>query len=210
MLLNYPLFLLGITFYWMIRIENVFAYLYDTQRLRRAKMESNLHQAALEFGLFGMNLGVLSSVGVVVLVNDFTGGINPGIATLNAAQAIWSLGIGAIIILPLIGALSSILTFFALSWGVMFVAKRLGGSGSFVQNAYLISRIIFPLSLVGLAAGLLSQLPLIGFVFPVGLAVGGIAVFLNVIRISNDLTLDKAAIILLAAILLGNFLFSAS
>jgi hypothetical protein len=194
----------------MIRIENVFAYLYDPQRLRKAKKESNLPQAVLEFALFGMNLGVLSSVGVVVLVSDFSGGLHPGTAALNAAQAIWSLGVGALIILPLLGALSSVLTFFILTWGIIFSAKALGGSGSFTQNAFLISRIIFPLSFVALAAGLLSQLPIIGFLFPIGLAIGGIAVFLHVIRVSNDLSLDKSAIILLAAIILGNFLFSFS
>lgn len=192
----------------MIRIENVFAYLYDTQRLRRAKKESNLHQATLEFGLFGMNLGVLSSAGVIVLVTDFTGGIHPGTALWNAAQAVWSLGVGALIILPLVGALSSILTFFILSGGITFLAKQLGGSGSLTQNAFLLSRIIFPLSLAGVAAGLLSQLSIVGFVFPIALAVGGIAVFLNVIRVSNALSLDKSAIIVLATILLGNSLFS--
>ncbi|MEK6820774.1 MAG: Yip1 family protein [archaeon] len=186
----------------MIRFENIFAYLYDSQnRLRKAKKEASFKRAMLEFGLYGINVGVLASVGVVVLMQDLNGGVGLDRATWNAAHAIWALGPGALILIPLIGALTSIVV---LSLACIFLglsSRVLGGNGSFKENAYLVSRLIFPFSLATIAIGFVSQLPFFGTVIPFLWIVYALWIMVNVIHIANNIPIEKAAIIL--ALLIG-------
>ena len=150
----------------------------------------------LEFGLYGINAGVLASVGVVVLMQDLNGGVGIGKAAWNAAHAIWAIGPGALILIPLIGALTSIVVFSFACIIIGLSSGVLGGNGSFKQNAYLVSRLIFPFSLVTIAIGFLTQLPLLGLILPFLWVVYALWIVINVIHIANNLPLEKSAIIL--------------
>lgn len=193
----------------MIRLENIFAYLYDPQnRLKKARKEASLWRAAFEFALYGLNVGVLTSVGVVVLMQDLNGGIGPGKAVWNAAHAIWEMGPVALIIIPLIGALTSIAAFFLVCGIILVMARFVGGKGTFTHNAFLVSKLIFPFSLVTLGIGFISQAPIIGTIIPIAWSLYALWIWVNVIHIANMIPLRMAALILALLVGAGGLLSS--
>lgn len=181
----------------MIRFENIFAYLYDTQRrLKKAKKEVDLKRATLEFALYGINVGVVASVGLVVLMQDWNTGLSMWSALGNAAHAMWQLGPGVLVVIPLLGALTSLVAFYFGCAVIGLFSLALGGKGSFNQNAYLVSRLVFPVSLVTIAIGFLSHVPIIGTVLPIIWSGYLFWIGVNVIHIANDIPYDKSALVL--------------
>ena len=128
-------------------------------------------------------------------------GVGADKALWNAANAIWALGPMALLGIPLFGAVISILAFYFVCALIGLFSLFLGGKGPFKQNAYLVSRLIFPFSLVTIAIGFISQIPILGDILPLLWVVYALWIGVNVVNVANDLSLDKSAVVV--AVIVG-------
>lgn len=176
--------------------------LHPKEKMAAELKKVNMDWAHKQFALYGAIIGLVLGIGVALL-----GGIL-GAVLGNAMQSniifglVAGLGLLAIIIMPIIGALVTVVGSF-IGYGIMyFVAKLLGGTGTFDANYFLGAKLLVPLIVANIIVGLLGIVPLIGAL--VNLIWFFYSVYLTVVLVStaNKLNMLKSLIVVILPIIL--------
>lgn len=159
------------------------------------KKNANTMTAVKTFALLGIVYGLIAAIMMIGLGGlGFIGG-DPGVGALFAG-----LGIISLIVLPIVTAVVVVVFSYIWTGIIWIIAKALGGTGTFAQNYYLYSRVLFPAFFVGIALMIAGMIPLIGLIFGlIGFIFNlyMIWVSINVVSVANNVSKLKGLIILL-------------
>ena len=167
--------------------------------------KANLNDALKTFAIYGAIVGFI--VGVVFALLFTAISAIPGMASANPSIGLFAgLGILAIIVGPILGIIFAIVGS-AIGYGIIWLcAKLLGGKGTFTQNYYLASKLVWPFLVAGLVVyivGSILMLVFIGFLIILAFELYMIFVSVVLVSVANKISKLRA----LAAILLPIIVF---
>lgn len=175
----------GMTFFDIIRFPS---------RVMAAEVKNASTKEAMKaFAIYGLVIGLLLGLlvaffaGLVSMLGIF--GSNNGFVALAAG-----FGLLAIIILPIIFAVISVVGSYISSGIMWLVAKLLGGKGTFEQNYYLFSRLLWPVLVITFLANILVLIPVIGSLIPLVWTLYLFYLYVVVISTANTISKLKALI----------------
>ncbi|MDO8647734.1 MAG: Yip1 family protein [Candidatus Diapherotrites archaeon] len=174
--------------------------------------KANLNDALKTFAIYGAIIGII--IGAILWTIGFAAawiiGTIPGVNTGGLAvfvASLASLGVLAIIICAILGVILSVIGS-AIMYGIIWLcAKLLGGTGTFTQNYYLASKLVWPSLVAGLIAyivGSILMIVFIGFLIILAFELYMIFVIVVLVSVANKISKLRAlAAVLLPIIVVG-------
>lgn len=177
------------------------------------KTKANTMAAIKTFAIYGAVIGFL--IGILFAV--FASILGAAGAVLGAGQnpivsSIAGLGLAAIIVMPILMAILSIVGA-AIGYGLYFlIAKLLGGTGTFEQNYYLGSRLLWPLlagyilvSIIGIILTMIH--PLLGMIINLAWLLYMFYLTIVLIAVANAISKLRAFVVWLIPLIILTLLF---
>ncbi|MBU0635766.1 YIP1 family protein [Candidatus Micrarchaeota archaeon] len=176
---------------------------------------ANTNDAIKTYAIYGAVIGFLIGLGIAILASLIS--LAVGTAALNQVPALGflvGLGLLAIIIVPIIMAIVLVIVS-AVSWGILTViARLLGGTGTFTQNYFLASRLLWPMFVISIIVSLISLIPIIGPLINILWLLYALYLSLVVLSVANKISTVKAFIVwiipVIVVILIMVLLFSSA
>lgn len=153
-------------------------------------------EAMKSYALVGAVFGLIIGLGIASL-----GGL---LSTLggNAGLLIGGLGVLAIIVFPVLLAIFSVIGGF-IGVGIMYlIAKALGGTGTFDQQFYLSSRLIWPMFFAMIGVFILTLIPVVGVLISFVWNLYSIYLQVMLVSVAHKVSKLKALLIVLVPIIL--------
>ncbi len=176
--------------------------LHPKEKMAAEVKKVNMDWAHKQFALYGAILGLIVGVGVALLGGILGAVLGSAMQSNIIFGFVAGLGLLAIIIMPLVGAFLVIVGSF-IGYGIMyFVAKLLGGTGTFDANYFLGAKLLVPVIVANVIVGLLGIVPLLGAL--INLVWFFYSVYLTIVLVStaNKLSMLKSLVVVILPIIL--------
>ena len=171
------------------------------ETFRAEKNKASLNDALKTFAIYGAIIGFFVGIVLAVLAGLLGSllalfGNNPVLGFLSG------LGLAAIIVMPILVALWTIITS-AIASGLYWLLSRLfGGKGTFEQNYFLSSRLVWPLLVAGIIITILGLIPIIGFLINIAWILYTIYLYVILVSVANQIGKLQSLIVLLIPIVI--------
>lgn len=165
------------------------------------KNNARLNAALKSYALYGALIGFPLGIGIALFAG-FLAAIVSQTAQQNPITAlIGGLGIAAIIVVPIVMAILVCLVS-CITYGIYWlIAKLLGGTGTFTQNIFLGSKLVWPLLVIGLIVGILQLIPVLGFLVSVAWIIYSSYLMLILLSVANNISKLRAFIVWLIPVI---------
>jgi len=156
------------------------------------KSKADTMAAVKTYAIYGAIIGLL--IGIVLAFLSTLLGAFGSLFSQGAMGFFTGLGIAAIIVMPIVVAILSVIGS-AISYGIYWIiAKLLGGTGTFTQNYYLGSKLVWPVLVATIIAGILQIIPILGQIIYVVWLLYTIYLAVVLLSVANSISKVKAFI----------------
>jgi hypothetical protein len=155
------------------------------------------------YALCGAVIGLIFGIGIA-LVSGVLGAVLGAAAQNNVVFGIVAgLGMLAIIIMPILMAAVFVIGSY-IGYGIMyFIAKLLGGTGSFEANYFLGAKLLVPVIIANIMVSILGMIPVLGVLINVAWFFYSIYLTIVLISVANKLSMGKSLIVMLVPFILA-------
>lgn len=161
--------------------------------LKHVDMQEATKSVAIYGAVVGLMIGLVIGIASAV-VGAFAGGMLQSIPIVGILAG---LGLAAVIIMPVLVAILVLISMHIMYRVLHFIATYLGGKGTFEQNFYLGSRLLWPMLVANLIVNILTVVPLLGQLLNLVWFFYSIYLMVLVISIANKIGKWKALGVLL-------------
>lgn len=159
--------------------------IHPKERMPKEVKKANAHEAVKTFAIVGAIVGFF--IGLVIAFAS-------GVAGIMTSTPLAGLGILAIIIVPIILAVFLVVGSAISSGLTWLIANLFGGKGTFEQNYYLSSRLLWPSTVAGVLVGIVSTIPILGWLVQFAWILYSIYLTIILISVANKLSMGHAFI----------------
>jgi len=165
------------------------------EALASEKKNAAIAKGVVPYAIIGLVIGIPLGAVIALAATLFS-------TFFHAGAPLLGLGLSAIVVLPLV-CLAVIVVASLVGEGILFLfARLLGGRGSFAQQYYLSSLIVFPAAFLGFIGMLLGLIPFLGALASLALSIYAFYLHVLAVKEAHGFSVLRAfaAVILPAAI----------
>ncbi|MBM3281888.1 MAG: YIP1 family protein [Candidatus Diapherotrites archaeon] len=177
--------------------------IHPKERMEQELRNVDVNWAHKRFAIYGAVIGLLFGLMFAVLGGII--GVAAGGATQNSDVfgLIAGLGFLAIIIMPILMALLTVISSYIFYHIVAFIAKLLGGNGSFDANYFLAAKLLLPLIVVNIIMFIVTMIPYIGGIINLVWFLYTVYLMVVLVSVANALSLGKAIVVWVILMIVG-------
>jgi len=163
---------------------------------------TNLNAALKTYAIYGAITGLLLGIFFALLFGFLGAILGAATSEIPIVGVLAGLGLASIVVMPILMVIL-ILVSTVIVWGIYWIiAKVLGGTGTFTQNYFLSSKLVWPVLVAGLIVGILSLIPLLGFLIMLAWTLYSIYIHAVAISVANKISVLKAVIVYLIPVVI--------
>jgi hypothetical protein len=170
--------------------------------MEAAKPKADLMAAIKTYVIYGVIAGLIVGIIFAVVFSAIGAFLGPLTQQVPLFAFFAGLGLLAIIVMPILLAIWSVVGS-AISYGILWIiAKVLGGKGTFTQNYYLGSRLVWPLFVAGIIVSILSMIPFIGWLISLLWLLYVLYLMVILLSVANNISKGKAVLVLVILLII--------
>lgn len=171
--------------------------------LHKEKNNASFPGAMLNYGLTGMNLGVVGLLFLSVTLAQFQDAPTITRGIIQTIQYIFGPGLEVFVLIPLLAGIIGIMVGFAFSGVVWIVARGLGGYGTWRDNMYLISFLFLPIAIGSYLVNLIAINPILAAAASTVWGLYTLYIAICAVGVANAITFPRAVLALLSPLIIG-------
>jgi hypothetical protein len=178
--------------------------IHPRETMEQEKSKSSLNAAIKTFVIYYLIVGLLAGIGITILTAIGAGFLGP-----MAGAEFWfwriliNLGYLAIVIVPILAIIFGLICTMIGTGIYWLIAKAFGGTGTFTENYYLMSKLVWQLLVLGIVISLLGLIPILGAIITLLWLLYVIYLAVILISVANKISTIKALIVVLIPVIIA-------
>lgn len=158
--------------------------------------KANLNDAIKTYAIYSAVIGIILGLIVTLVFSVLGAALGTVFNQIPIFKFLIALGALALIVVPIVVIIMTLVASMV-SYGILWLlAKLLGGTGTFTQNYFLASRLVWPLFVAGIVISILGLIPILGFLISIAFVIYEIYLIVTLLSVANKVSMLRGLVVL--------------